>query len=808
MESFYRLSKEIIDDIELYGLEIERFNRGEVTPDKLKPFRVSRGIYAQRGQERFMVRIKVPGGGLTPDQMIRIAELSKKYGNGIPHVTTRQDIQIHYVKLGDTVKVMKGLSEVGLTTKGGGGNTVRNVTACYDAGVCDREVFDVSPYAPAFTEFFLNHPKAFNLPRKFKIAFSGCSDDCSLATINDVGFIAKKKVIDGVEKRGFRVYAAGGMGAMSRVADVIEDFIPEEEAIYVAEAIMLLFDKHGNRKDKHKARLRFVIDRLGREEFLKLYREELEAVKAGGPKKVDLRERQLPEKDISSELGELPVVSDAAFQAWKETGVRPQRQDGFHYAKIRLTLGDIRSEDFIKLAGAVREFGEGTIRTTHDQNIVVRWLSGKDLYPFYKALSEIGLANKGAGGVSDVLCCPGASTCNLGICLSKNMSTELTRTLECNGLDPASMPGVRIMISGCQNSCGQHPIGPIGLHGAARRGSGRMAPHYNVLLGGRVEEGHTALGDEFGFVPAKKIPFLIKDFLTDFSENRRNGEDYYSWLERVGKEKMRKMVKDYPLPTYEEDQGCYSDWGVDEEFSLAGLGPGECGAGALDMIEADIDDGKRHILKAKKDLSEGRLVDASDALLKALGLTTKALLLSRGVEPVDDYISATEFEKHFVDKGLISDRFSRLKKRWAKYYSGLLDEKGLKDEIGFMEEFSGAVSDLHGTMDANMKFAAEKEAEAKEGKVEVKEETPAEAPGEKGEADVFMDLRGVKCPINYVKAKIRLETMSVGQTLQLYLDDGEPIRNVPNSLRNDGQEIIRQEQTGEGHFDLIVKKAA
>ncbi len=808
MDPFYRLTKDIVDDIDIYSNEVDRFKTGEVSPEKFRPFRVARGIYAQRGQKRFMVRIKVPGGGLTPDQMVRIAETSKKLGNGIPHVTTRQDVQLHYVTIEDTVKAMKSLSEVSLTTKGGGGNTVRNVTACYDAGVCDLEVFDVSPYAPAFTEFFLNHPKAFNLPRKFKIAFSGCPDDCSLATINDVGFIAKKKVIDGVEKRGFRVYAAGGMGAVSRVTDLIEDFIPEEEAIYVAEAFMLLFDKHGNRKDKHKARLRFVIDRVGREEFLRLYREELAAVKALGPKKIDLRPRPQPEGDISSESSDVPLNSDAAFNGWFKTNVRPQLQKGYHYAKIRLTLGDISSENFIKLADTVREFGEGTIRTTHDQNIVVRWLAGKELYPFYKTLLDIGLAEQGAGGVSDVLSCPGASTCNLGICLSKNMSTELTTVLEGNGLDLTSMDDVRVMISGCNNSCGQHPVAPIGLHGAARRGSGRMAPHYQVLLGGRVEEGKTVLGEEFGFVPAKKTTLLIKEFLTDYDATKKGDEDFYAWLERHGKARMREMIKDYPLPSYEEDPSCYTDWGTDEEFSLAGLGPGECGAGVLDMVEADIDEGKMHISKAKKDLSRGNHVDGSDSLTKALSFTTKALLLTRGIEPVDDYLSATDFEKHFVYKGLISGKFSNLKKRWARYYSGLLDEKGITEEIAFMEDFSQAVTDLHSTMDANMKFAAEKEMEAKEGKPEPAEAASAEPTAEKGEADVFMDLRGVKCPINYVKAKIRLETMQAGQTLRIYLDDGEPIKNVPTSLSNDGQEIVRQEQTAEGHFDLIVKKAA
>lgn len=805
MEPFYEISKEVREDVELYRLEVERFLEGNVSPQKFRPFRVARGIYAQRGQERFMTRIKVPGGCLTPKQMIRIADLSEKYGNGIPHVTTRQDIQLHFVKIEDTVKAMQELLEVGLTTRGGGGNTVRNITACYDAGVCDLEVFDVTPYAPAFTEFFLNHPKGFTLPRKFKIAFSGCSDDCSFATINDVGFIAKKKVVDGEEKRGFRVYAAGGMGANSRVAELLEDFVPEEEAIYIAEAIMILFDKYGNRKNKHKARLRYVIDKVGRDEFMRLYREELAAVKAEGPKTVNLKVRPEPEKTLSAVLEEEPAVSDAAYRLWRETNAREQRQEGFYFAKIRLPLGDIGAETLRKLADIVREFGEGSIRATHDQNIVVRWLSGRELYPFYKALSDIDLAKPGAGGIADILSCPGASTCNLGICLSRDMATVLTDELEGTGLKLETMDDINIKISGCPNSCSQHPVGAIGLFGAAKRGNGRMAPHYNILLGGRVEEGHSALGEEFGFVPAKKVPGLLKQFLSEYNDDRREGEDFYAYLDRAGKTRMKELVKECTLPSYEEDSSCYQDWGNEEEFSLAGLGAGECGAGVLDMIEADIDDGRRQIYKAEEDLGKGRRESASEALAIAIGLTTKSVLVTKGIEPDDDYISVTEFEKQFVQKGLLSDKFSGLKRRWAKYLSGLLDEKGLKEEILFMEEFSKAVSDLYAGMDAHMKFKGEEE-----------EEKPKEAPIEaekggeakKGDADVFMDLRGVKCPINYVKAKIRMEMMQSGQTLQIYLDDGEPIRNVPKSLENDGQEILRQEQTADGHYDLIVKKAA
>lgn len=808
MEPFYNLPKEVIDDIELYRIEVERFGRQETTAAKLRPYRVARGIYAQRGQERFMTRIKVPGGNMTPEQMRMIADLSEKYGNGIPHVTTRQDIQLHYVKLEDTVRAMEEMSDVGLTTRGGGGNTVRNITACYDSGVCDREIFDVSAYPPALTEFFLTHPKGYNLPRKFKIAFSGCSDDCSFATINDVGFIAKTKLIDGVETKGFRVWAAGGMGAKSRPAELLEDFIPLEDVLYVAETMMLIFDEHGNRKNKHKARLRFVMADIGLDEFLKLYKEKMKLVRSEGRKHLDLREPVYPSSSISDEEKKIADVDDAEFKLWLETNVSPQKDEGFYFAKIRLPLGDIKADALRMLADVVEKYGEGCICATHDQNMMTRWLKGSDLYPFYKELVKTGYAKSGVSGPSDITSCPGASTCNLGICLSRNMTTALSKEIESINLPLKQMEDLKIKVSGCHNSCGQHPIGPIGLQGGAKRGDGRMAPHYNILLGGRVEEGHTALGREMGYVPAKKIPEVISRFLKEFSEERNDGEDYYAYLDRKGYARMEEMIKEYPLPSYSDDPDAYKDWGNDEEFSLAGLGEGECGAGVLDMIEADIDDGRRHIFKAEKNLADGRLDDASDTLAKALGLTTKALLVTKGIEPVDDYLSILDFEKHFIRKEMIAESFRGLTKRWAKYLSGLLDAKGLKDEVLFMEELSKAVADLYSGMDANMKFKGEETVENK-APAAAKAEKEASAQAEKGagEGDVFMDLRGVNCPINYVKAKIRIEMMEMGQTLQIFLDDGAPIKNVPVSLKNDGHEIVKMEQVGE-YFNLIVKKAA
>ena len=810
IKTFYNIPAEVAEDVKSYGLELRRFLDGKVTAERFKPFRVARGIYSQRGQTSYMMRIKVPAGGLLPHQMKLISDLSKKYGNGIPHVTTRQDVQLHWLRIEDTLKAMEALVAAGLTTKGGGGNTVRNVTACVDAGVCKDEAFDVGPYAVALAEYMLVHPKAYTLPRKFKYSFSGCVADCSLSTINDVGFIAVKKEIDGKETEGFRVYTAGGMGAFSSVGALLEEFIPADQVVYVAEALLNLFDKNGNRRNKHKARLRFFADRVGFDELKRIYKEELDAARKAGIKSLVLRPTvTVKDRGEPSEGGD----ASGGFDAWFGLNTIEQARPGFYMAKLALPLGDISADDFTSLASLVEGLGEGTIRTTHDQNIVVRWLTKEELKGLYSWIFEKGLGEKGlgagivAGGAEDPVCCPGASTCNLGICLSKGMASALADRLKGSSLAMDELKDIDIKISGCPNSCGQHPIGAIGFFGAARGKKSRMAPHYNVLVGGRVEEGKTALGTECGFVPAKKIPELVVEFFGLYLDGRGDGEDFYAYLDRKGTEEMKSLVKKHgTLPAYDESPEFYKDWGREDFFSLAGLGPGECGVGVFDMIETDIDEAKGSLEAASKAASSGD--DASADISKALVSAARALLITRGVEPTSDEEVFDGFEEHFASAALVDEKFKGLSTRAAMVGSGHLNDAGLKENVAFVEELVGVVTALYDSMDDAMVFPGEKlEAVEKTGPGEKPGEEESSAPSDGGDSDVLMDLRGVKCPINYVKAKIKMETMEVGKTLLLYLDDGEPIANVPKSLGNDGQEILRMEKTDEGYFELLVKKA-
>ena len=597
MISFYNIPEELKEDIASYRLEVDRFLNGDVASDTFKAFRVPRGVYEQRTPDTFMMRIRVPAGGLTPIQMKTIAALSDELGDGICHLTTRQDVQLHWVKLEDTPLIMDKLLEVGLTTRGGGGNTVRNITACSESGVCSlrspttsgfdtlrtqpksygaKEAFDVAPYAVALTEYMIKSPSSYTLPRKLKIAFSGCSDDCALSTVNDLGFIAKTVSDNGHIKKGFRVYAAGGMGAESRVADLLEEFIPAEEVVYVAEAIKRLFDKHGDRTNRRKARLRFVMERYGYEKFMNLYQEELAEVKEEGERKLNIRAIEKVEREIPASA-EISPAMEEEFNEWLNQNVRSQKQmehpdfigDGYSSVKIRLPLGDISAENLSKVASIVDNFGEGTIRTTQEQNLVLRWVHQNELPSLYESLKSVGLSVLGAVSIQDIACCTGPSTCELGICLSRGLAEAITQKLNESALNAEALKGIKIRISGCSNACGHHPIASIGFYGVARRPRGKLAPHYMVLLGGRVEESKTTLSEPIGTIPAKNAPELTEKFLTAYLSEKETEEDFYNYISRKGKDTMTALVDEYSfIPAYEEDESYYYDWGSEKEFSI------------------------------------------------------------------------------------------------------------------------------------------------------------------------------------------------------------------------------------------------
>jgi len=782
----FKLPKNLISTIDNYRESLKGYLEGKVSPDRFKGIRVPFGFYSQRASKGLMARVRIPAGCIASHQLKAIATVAKRFSLK-PHITDRQDIQLHGVSYEDSVKVLDYLKDYDLSTIGGGGNTLRNITACYLSGICKDEIFDVRRYAICISEYLLKDPlSAGGLPRKFKIAFSGCPADCAYALVNDVGLIAKER--DGI--KGFRVYCGGGMGAHSAIGQVLEDFIPVEKTPYVVKAIMLAYNKHGDRLNRHKNRLRFLIQNTGFEGFRGLYLKELNQFCEG--EYVGLRDIRFKGfKGLEPVNLEELEGGDDNFRDFLKYNVINQKQSGYYSVELNIAQGDITATTLEELAGLEGIITDIEFRTTQNQNLLLCHIPGKELPALYKRLKEIfsGPSFIGCKGLTGIVACKGATTCNLGLCNSPGLARAIIKGLTPDHLDMDSLKGFNIKISGCPNNCGQHILGVIGLQGLTRKVGLRPVPLYRVLLDGRTGEERTRFAQEVGIIPAKVVPSLLKDYFSQIQGRVKGYPSVSDFLEKEGIGLMRGLINRYSyVPDYEENQDYYRDWEREEDFSLAGIGPGECGAGVLDLIEADLAEAEKEMVLAKEDSYK------IDHLRNFLIYSARALQVVKGLEPKTDDEVIESFITEFIDKGIADKRFIRIREVYSQLQKELTEDERVA-LYDLLEGFHSYIKTLYKGMDSHFRFPSEVK----------REEAKGEEAG-KG-VDAFMDLRGVKCPINYVKAKIRLETMERGQTLLLYLDEGEPIRNVPTSLKNDGQEILKMEKVGE-YYELLVRKTA
>ena len=565
-------------EIDTFDLFVRRFWAGEITPDEFKRFRLQHGVYGQRQEGVHMVRVKIPWGGLTARQLERLAELAEVSPRGVGHITTRQNIQFHFVQPEDLTPTLRRLGEVGLTTREACGNTVRNVAACAHAGVAPDEPFDVTPYAEATARFLLRNPMNQNLPRKFKISFSGCSDHCGLPPIHDIGAVAVVRGENGTSRRGFRLYVGGGLGPSPQVAQLLEDFTPAEELLVSIAAIIRVFDRLGNRDNKNLARLKFVIRNLGMDKFRDLVFKErngFRAVLAGKIPPVAVT----PESDRPSPGGASNAGApdgDPEYGRWWLTNVRPQKQTGYFMASVRLTLGDVTAQQLRVLAFVARQFADGGVRTTNQQNVLFRWVPGASLPAVYRLLKGVGLADPSADRLADITACPGADTCQLGITSSRGLALAIGDILRNGHAHLADEAGIRIKISGCPNSCGHHHIAGIGFSGGSKEFHGNQVPTYQVFLGASLNLDGTRYARPSLKVPAKNAPALVGRLLDLYHAERVNGEKFDGFVERVGLARVREAVKDLTeLPTQAEAPDAYIDWGDTELFRVK-TGVGEC----------------------------------------------------------------------------------------------------------------------------------------------------------------------------------------------------------------------------------------
>ena len=566
-------------EIDEFRQLVERYFLGELSPDEFKARRLHMGTYGIRGtKDIHMMRIKIPAGKLTAEQLECLADLAAAYSKEIGHITTRQDMQLYWIPTKEASVAMAKCAAVGLTTREACGNSVRNVTACHLAGVSPIELFDVTAHAEAVTRHFLRNPASQKLPRKFKVAFEGCPVDHAKTAIHDIGAVAAVQEIGGTRVIGFKLYVGGGLGAAPMQAILLEPFTPATELLRTCEAAVRIHDRLGDRKNKATARIKFVVKRLGPDAFRKevfAEREKLSRYAYPEMEQTETDERPPVKTDVKS----APPVN-GTYKRWMFTNVMGQKQAGYSIVTIRLRLGDISSSQMRALAQIIRRYCGGQLRTAIDQNLILRWVRNEHLTSLFSELEPIGLAETEAGKLYDVTSCPGAETCQLGISASRGLSRALEARLKEAKLSGEDVDNIRIKISGCPNSCGQHHIADIGFFGGARKVNEKLAPHFQLMLGGMAAEGQAKFGEPILKLPARRIPEAVVQMLALYRKDRTSPQEAFGvFASRAGAGYWKLVLEPFTtLPPYDDSPESYRDWGAETEFSLGGMGPGECAA--------------------------------------------------------------------------------------------------------------------------------------------------------------------------------------------------------------------------------------
>lgn len=701
-----KIPPHMAEEIDTFENQMELRREGKLPEKVFAELRLRRGAYGQRydngyrhdgeksqaipfphrewtkGPETLweapgMQRIKIPYGGMTAEQMEVLADVAEEYSDQILHITTRQDIQLHFISLDDTPDMHRRLASVGITTREACGNSVRNVTACPIAGVCRDEAFDVSGYANETAQYFLGHKDVQDFGRKFKVAFSGCEQHpCGLTYMHDLGLIAKTKEIDGKEVKGFEMYVGGGLGAVPHLAKLFDEFVTPEELLPLSQAIARVYARLGEKKNRNKARIKFLVSKLGIDEFRRLVKEE-RATLENDPEwtswfeKLPAYEEQgLPEPVTRGQVVQLG--RDAAdFDKWKINNIYQQRQEGFVCVTIALPLGDITSKQTRKLADVVRRFTPDTIRTTVEQNLLLRWIHEEDLPALYLALKEANLHAPGAQSIVDITACPGTDTCKLGIASSRGLAGELRKRLAVKGWQyDEAIKDTRIKVSGCFNSCSQHTVAEIGFYGSSRLVNRRRVPHFHLILGGEWDNNAIEYGQSLGVIPSKRIPDVVEFLVDMFMSERQDGEKFSQFVKRTGKKEIKERVKHFTeVPSYEENRSFYSDWADSREFTLGDIGVGECAGEVVTLTDFEVATAESLHFDATIILEEGdngNVQAAGEKALEAMLSAARALLKIQNIDISDEpAVVINEFRRYFYETQLFFDPFA--KGKFANY---------------------------------------------------------------------------------------------------------------------------------------------
>lgn len=636
------VGKDIID----LEKKIQLFREGKINEEKFRSLRLVRGVYGQRQQGVQMVRMKIPYGKLSVNQLLKIADISDEYATGNLHLTTRQDIQIHYVSLDRTPELWAKLEQDDITLREACGNTVRNVTASDRAGIDPDEPFDVSPYADTLFKYFLRNPICQDMGRKFKIAFSSGNKDTALTCMHDLGLIPKIKDEDGKIVRGFKVMLGGGLGAQPFLAKVAHEFLPEDLIIPYTEAVLRVFDRYGERASRSKARIKFLINKIGFEEFTRLVNEEQAALKS---KSVKVDYDSFPTTEVPEKIEMLPVEikNQEKYELWKKTNIFGQKQKGFCAVNIKIQTGDIKTDKARFLADIVKKFAADDIRMTICQGLMLKFVREEYLPALFVALDKLGLAEPGCGGIADITTCPGTDTCNLGISSSMGATRELERMLMEEYPDLVIDSAIKIKISGCMNGCAQHSIADIGFHGSSLKAGVNVLPALQVLLGGGpLGNGAGRVGDKVIKVPSKRGPQALRVLLNDYADHAIEGEYFNDYYDRQGKDYFYRLLKPLTdLTTLTNDD--FIDWEEEKKFETA-IGVGECAGVQIDLISTLLFESEEKLGWAKEAFINGGFADSIYHSYNVFINTAKALLLEREVGCNTHISIINDFDKHFV----------------------------------------------------------------------------------------------------------------------------------------------------------------
>lgn len=822
----YRIPSTLNGDLDYTQSLIDQFKAGEIQAGQLKSNRVPMGIYEQRKNQHYMLRLRCAGGLVTPEQLAKIAFVGHQLSTSHLHVTTRQEIQIHNVDIEDAIPALKKLEKVGISSAGGGGNTVRNMMVDDRSGLTADEEFDVYPYVEELTSRLIAEKDSFTMPRKYKVAIDTSVATANYSYIADLGLQARIK--DG--QRGFRVLIAGSAASNAHTGWEVFDFLPEKDLYRAAKALKNWFHKYGNRRNRHKARMRYVFYKYGTEEAKRLYLEEFEELKKDGS--IDFEAPALPLEHHKPNFPPLKAPTD--FETWKRRYAHKQTnaeglKENLWYAYIPLRHGNNSTDFFAEVAEYLGNYGNDVIRFTKKEQIQVRNIPEEyltNIYAFFKKLGVYQIDYPVV--VTNLTCCTGADTCRLGICLPKGAIDGIAKQLLNSNLNLDAIPDFELRMNGCTNICALATWGDLGFSGRVGRVGDDPYPAYTIWL---PVKGKHEIDLQQGYIAAKKIPAFVEDYLRDVIAEQANYADYYDYVAKRGVNIVKELIAKYKeVAPYSEEPDTFFDFGDDEKFSLIKYGKAECSAGLFDIIEIDQDtirEKRKEVELLMGNIPQGVPTDlqsdgkqATSKIEKLLHdivfSENRMLLVTRGLDPRTDEDVYNGFEKEFIAAGIIPQKFKVLTDK-ARNNESLIEQKPLIDELADL------LNDLYQNMDDSLQFklpaektpveqvAKEKNAEEKAPAEQVSEE---KAPAEKASAaeetetivpDVKKDFRGVMCPMNFVKTKIALTPMQSGQILEILLDDGAPIENVPGSVKNEGHTILSTEKV-ENYWKVLIKK--